>query len=98
MNRDEFQQRLRENPILVDGAMGTVLHGRGIPIDQCFDALNFRDPALIADIHRAYIDAGADIIETNTFGANSFKLAEHVFGIRSNANQSGGGERGPSSD
>lgn len=62
---------------MLDGAMGTVLHGRGVPIDECFDALNSRRPALVAEIHRAYIDAGADVIETNTFGANRFKLAGH---------------------
>ncbi len=77
MTREEFRQRLGEKPLLVDGAMGTVLHGRGIAIDECFDALNIRQPALVAEIHRAYIDAGADIIETNSFGSNRFKLAEH---------------------
>jgi homocysteine S-methyltransferase len=57
--------------------MGTLLHGRGVPIDQCFDAINVENPALVAEIHRSYIDAGADIIETNSFGANRFKLAHH---------------------
>lgn len=68
---------MQKKPLLLDGAMGTVLHGRGIPIDECFDALSVRNPALVAEIHRAYIDAGADIIETNSFGANRFKLADH---------------------
>ena len=77
MNRQEFKERLRKEPLLLDGAMGTVLHGRGIPIDQCFDAINHLDPAVVADIHRGYIEAGADIIETNSFGANRFKLAQH---------------------
>ena len=77
MNREEFRQRLQAGPLLLDGAMGTLLHGRGIPIDQCFDALNATQPALVADIHRDYIAAGADVIETNSFGANCFKLAEH---------------------
>lgn len=77
MNREAFRQRLGEKPLLLDGAMGTVLHGRGIDIDECFDALNLRNPALVAEIHRAYIDAGADVIETNSFGANRYKLAEH---------------------
>ncbi|MGD8807239.1 MAG: homocysteine S-methyltransferase family protein, partial [Chloroflexota bacterium] len=57
--------------------MGTVIHGRGVPIDECFDAISLKDPALVADIHRQYIDAGSDIIETNSFGANRFKLAQH---------------------
>ena len=57
--------------------MGTLLHARGAPIDQSFDAINLHNPATVADIHRAYIAAGADIIETNSFGANRFKLAEY---------------------
>lgn len=61
----------------MDGAFGTVLHGRGVPIDQAFDAVNLTNPALVAEIHRAYIDAGSEIIETNTFGANRYKLAEY---------------------
>ena len=61
----------------MDGAFGTVLHGRGVPIDQSFDAVNLTNPALVAEIHRAYIDAGSDVIETNTFGANRFKLGEY---------------------
>lgn len=61
----------------MDGAFGTMLHGRGVPIDQSFDAVNLTNPALVADIHRGYIDAGSDLIETNTFGANRFKLADH---------------------
>ena len=77
MNRQEFKEQLAQGPLLLDGAMGTVLHGRGIPIDDCFDAISLRDPALVADIHRRYIAAGADIIETNSFGANRFKLAQH---------------------
>ena len=77
MNRDQFLRRLQQRPLLLDGAMGTLLHARGIPLDVCFDAVNRDNPAVVADIHRAYIDAGADIIETNTFGANRFKLAEY---------------------
>lgn len=57
--------------------MGTVLHSRGVPIDECFDALNVHQPGLVADILRNYIVAGADVIETNSFGANRFKLASH---------------------
>lgn len=77
MNRQEFKQRLEQGPVLMDGAFGTVLHGRGVPIDQSFDAVNLTNPALVAEIHRGYIDAGSDLIETNTFGANRYKLAEH---------------------
>lgn len=77
MNRQEFKQRLEQGPVLMDGAFGTVLHGRGVPIDQSFDAVNLTNPALVAEIHRGYIDAGSELIETNTFGANRFKLTEH---------------------
>jgi homocysteine S-methyltransferase len=68
---------LTKGPILADGAMGTMLHARGVSFEACFDELNLSQPALVADIHRAYIDAGAQLIETNTFGGNRFKLTEH---------------------
>ncbi len=64
-------------PLLGDGAMGTLLNARGVSFDECFDGLNLSQPALVAEIHRAYIDAGAQVIQTNTFGANRFKLAAH---------------------
>jgi methionine synthase / methylenetetrahydrofolate reductase(NADPH) len=56
---------------------GDLLHDRGIKIDACFDALNLTQPATVADIHRDYIQAGAEIIKTNTFGANRTKLDRH---------------------
>jgi len=64
-------------PVLVDGAMGTVLYARGIFIHRCYDELNLSDPGLILAVHEEYLQAGAEIIETNTFGANSFRLARH---------------------
>ena len=64
-------------PLLSDGAMGTVLNARGISFDQCFDALNLTNPGIVMDVHRAYLEAGVDIIQTNTFGANRYKLAAH---------------------
>ncbi|HZU86418.1 MAG TPA: homocysteine S-methyltransferase family protein, partial [Anaerolineaceae bacterium] len=64
-------------PLLSDGAMGTLLHLRGVSFDECFDALNLSRPALVAEIHREYIEAGSNIIQTNTFGANRYKLARH---------------------
>jgi methionine synthase I (cobalamin-dependent)/5,10-methylenetetrahydrofolate reductase len=70
-------ERLTTETILADGAMGTMLHARGIGFDQCFDELNLANPSAVADIHRAYITAGAQLIITNTFGANRFKLAKH---------------------
>jgi len=69
--------QLTRSPLLADGAMGTLLYAHGIDFDECFDALNLTRPAVVAEIHREYARAGADIIETNTFGANAFKLAEH---------------------
>ncbi|MCI0399114.1 MAG: bifunctional homocysteine S-methyltransferase/methylenetetrahydrofolate reductase [Chloroflexi bacterium] len=77
MNRDDFRERLKRGPLLLDGAMGTMLHGRGIPISDCFDAINRENPALVAEVHRGYIEAGVDVIETNSFGANRYKLAQH---------------------
>lgn len=64
-------------PVLSDGAMGTMLHARGATFDQSFDALNLTNPALVGEIHREYIEAGSQIIQTNTFGSNRYKLAQH---------------------
>ena len=73
-----FLERLKEaQPLLADGAMGTLLHARGVPMDDCFERYNLTRPALLSEIHRAYIAAGAELIETNTFGANRLKLAEY---------------------
>lgn len=74
-----FLDRLRDGPLLLDGAMGTMLYAGGAALDECFDALNLTHPERVAEIHRAYIRAGADIIETNTFGANRAKL--EAFGL-----------------
>lgn len=64
-------------PVISDGAMGTMLHARGINFDECFDALNLTRPAVVAEVHHAYIDAGSNMIQTNTFGANAYKLVRH---------------------
>jgi homocysteine S-methyltransferase len=72
-----FLERLRQGPILCDGAMGTQLYARGIPFERCFDELNLSDPNIVRGIHLDYIRAGAEIIETNTFGANRIRLARH---------------------
>ncbi len=66
--------------ILADGAMGTLLHQRGAEIEACFDALNLSQPELVESTHRDYLQAGANMIETNTFGANRFKLSEYGLG------------------
>jgi methionine synthase / methylenetetrahydrofolate reductase(NADPH) len=64
-------------PHLFDGAMGTMLYARGVYINRCYDELSLTSPELVRDIHRAYVRAGAEIIETNTYGANRAKLARH---------------------
>src|SRR5262249_33665143 len=69
--------RLTEGPLLADGAMGTMLYAHGRAADACFDALNLQDGRAVQAIHAEYAGAGADILETNTFGANRFKLALH---------------------
>ncbi len=77
-----FLERIRSGPLLCDGATGTFIYERGVAMDGCFDELNLTDPNMVIDIHREYIAAGADIIETNTFGANFFKLEQHGLGDR----------------
>ena len=67
-----FNLRLDAGPLLCDGAMGTMLYARGVSLDACFDVLNLNNPRLVQAIHADYIAAGADLIETNTFGANRF--------------------------
>lgn len=78
MNRTEFQTKITaDKPLLLDGAMGTVLYTFGAPVERPLCLLNTENPKIVAEVHRAYIEAGADIIETNTFDANRFKLAKH---------------------
>ncbi|HET9253201.1 MAG TPA: bifunctional homocysteine S-methyltransferase/methylenetetrahydrofolate reductase [Candidatus Eisenbacteria bacterium] len=72
-----FLTKLAAGVVLADGAMGTYLYERGIPFDRSFDLLNLTDRALIQSIHREYIRAGAELIETNTFGANRYRLQAH---------------------
>lgn len=74
-----FKERLNtDDTLLLDGAMGTLLQQRAaVAINACFDWLNISEPQVVQQIHRDYIDAGADIIETNTFGANRYKLSEY---------------------
>src|SRR5437870_5439660 len=74
---DDLLARLKKSPVLCDGAMGTLLYSKGIFINRCYDELNLSQPDLIGGIHHEYLQAGAEIIETNTFGANSFRLARH---------------------
>jgi homocysteine S-methyltransferase len=73
----DFLARIKQSPVLCDGAMGTLLYAKGVFINRSYDELNLSQPDLIRGIHHDYLQAGAEIIETNTFGANSFRLARH---------------------
>ncbi len=78
-----LRERLQDpTPLLADGAMGTLLHQRGATIDACFDAINLTAPEIIQQIHLDYIEAGARLIETNSFGSNRYKLAEYGLGSK----------------
>src|SRR2546423_8742178 len=70
-------ERLARGPLLADGAMGTLLNERGVGFESCFDELNLSNPGLIESIHRDYLAAGAELIETNSFGANDVRLVAH---------------------
>jgi methionine synthase I (cobalamin-dependent)/5,10-methylenetetrahydrofolate reductase len=73
----DLLSRIKQAPVLCDGAMGTLLYAKGIFINRSYDELNLSQPDLIRGIHHEYLQAGAEIIETNTFGANAFRLARH---------------------
>jgi len=73
----DFLARIKQSPVLCDGAMGTLLYAKGIFINRSYDELNLSQPDLIRGIHHEYLQAGAEIIETNTFGGNSFRLGRH---------------------
>jgi methionine synthase / methylenetetrahydrofolate reductase(NADPH) len=83
--RDRFRQRLSAGPLLADGAMGTLLYSRGVPQRANLDDLIASRPELITAIHREYLDAGAELIETATFGANRVRLAAYGMGDRASA-------------
>ena len=70
-----FRERLQQDVIVFDGGVGTSLYEKGVFINTCFDELNLTNPDIVGTVHRDYVNAGADVIETNTFGANLFKLA-----------------------
>ncbi|HKE24900.1 MAG TPA: bifunctional homocysteine S-methyltransferase/methylenetetrahydrofolate reductase [Bryobacteraceae bacterium] len=75
----EFRDRLSNRVIVADGAMGTMLYARGVFINRCFDELNLSAAGMVSQIHEEYVKAGAEILETNTFGANRFRLS--AFGM-----------------
>ncbi len=79
MERSAFEERIAERVLVGDGAMGTMLYQHGVFLNRCFDELNVADPKLVRAVHDGYIEAGADFVETNTFGANRVKLSK--FGL-----------------
>jgi homocysteine S-methyltransferase len=72
-----FAKLFADRPVLADGAMGTLLYSRGVDGSRCIDELNLSEPNLILSIHEEYLQAGAELLETNTFGANRFRLSRH---------------------
>ena len=74
-----FKELIKDRTLLCDGAMGTMLQEAGMAVGQCPELLNVDSPGIVEAVHHAYIEAGADIIETNTFGGSRVKLAS--FGL-----------------
>jgi homocysteine S-methyltransferase len=82
LERNFLELLERKRVLLCDGAMGTMLYSKGVFINRCFDELNLSSPQQVLEVHKEYVAAGADIIETNTFGANLFKLRPHGFAAK----------------
>ncbi|MBM2816752.1 MAG: Methionine synthase (cobalamin-dependent), methyltransferase [Ignavibacteria bacterium] len=74
---EKFVEKLRTGILLFDGGIGTELYNRGVFINRCFEELNLTNPTLVRKVHEDYKNAGSDVLETNTFGANRFKLKPH---------------------
>src|SRR5436305_14623580 len=86
----EFRQHLSQRVVVADGAMGTMLYSRGVFINRCFDELNLSAPDMVRGIHQEYAKAGAEILETNTFGATRQRLAAFGYADKLKAiNQAG---------
>jgi homocysteine S-methyltransferase len=86
----EFRARLQSKIVVIDGAMGTMLYGKGIFINRCFDELNLSAPQLVKEVHQEYVKAGAEVVETNTFGATRVRLGAFGFAEKLQAiNQAG---------
>jgi methionine synthase / methylenetetrahydrofolate reductase(NADPH) len=75
----EFRKKLESGIVLADGAMGTMLYTKGVFINRCFDELNLSSPQMVKEIHQEYVKAGADVLESNTFGGNRLRLT--AFGL-----------------
>ena len=80
--REPFLDRIEKRPLVCDGAMGTMLYAKGIPLNRCYDELNASAPRLVKEVHLAYAKAGAEVLETNTFGANRYRLRNFGFDER----------------
>ncbi len=85
MPNESLIDRMFNAPVVFDGAMGTIIYSRGVFINRCFDEICLTDPKLVRSIHEEYIQAGADVIETNTFGANRIWLRGYGLGDRAEA-------------
>ncbi len=77
LDKELLLERIRNGVLLFDGGMGTELYNKGVFINKCFDEINIINPNLVKQIHQEYINSGADVIETNTFGANKYKLTKY---------------------
>src|ERR1039458_260617 len=78
--REPFLERIDKRALVCDGAMGTMLYSKGISLNRCYDELNLIMPQLVKDVHLAYVKAGAEVVESNTFGANRFRLQKFNLG------------------
>ena len=78
--REPFLEKIEQRALVCDGAMGTMLYAKGIGLGRCFDELNLVMPHLVKEVHLSYAKAGADVLETNTFGANRFRLGKFELG------------------
>jgi methionine synthase / methylenetetrahydrofolate reductase (NADH) len=74
--REPLLERLERRPLVCDGAMGTMLYSKGISLNRCFDELNLTNPQIVKEVHLAYLKAGAEVLETNTFGSTGTRLAK----------------------
>ena len=82
----EFRAKLQSKIVVADGAMGTMLYAKGIFINRCFDELNLSAPQIVKEVHQEYVRAGAEVIESNTFGGNRIRLT--AFGFAENLQRS----------
>ena len=80
--REPFLQRIEKRSLVCDGAVGTMLYAKGISFKHCFDELNLSQPQVVKEVHLGYVKAGAEVIETNTFGANRARLQKYDLGER----------------